>query len=583
MSSIVTPEGYRLHCENGAKLLLPASNEAFLNPVQEFNRDLSVASIRVWSEQFNEIKEKRWDDKRKRKGQGATQQPEPKRKKGVIYYFQTSPHPLVHSLVNIAFENLGSGETISNGRGAPDEGDRDDTIESSYVPHKVVILEPLSATGLRSIRYAQEIPLVKYVIANDLSPSATEIMKRNVLFNELGPQDPPKATGPEEENTTSSTPTRIPKGPSLGKVRVNEGDACSLMYAHRAERQRVDVVDLDPYGTAAPFLDAAVQCVNDGGLLCVTCTDLSVLGNTNYPEKCFANYGGVPVKAEYCHEVALRLVLHAISTSAARYGRYIHPVLSLSIDFYVRVFVRVHAAPIEVKKAYSKTSVYYVCAGCQSFHAQPLGKIVEKTTESSSHVNLQYKTHAGPPVSQHCDECGGMFHVAGPMWSGSLHDKDFTGRLLRHIESEEAKYGTCSRMKGMITLADQELDTPFYFTPSRVAGFFHSTCPSLDQVASALLHNGFLVRTVIHDIFRCHVKDHPVKMENIKDGSPATALLSKTASFEANFKRHPDVSALSNVKLVRYQQNPTAHWGPGAKAQPGPGGGKKRKRDRGDE
>jgi hypothetical protein len=68
----------------------------------------------------------------------------------------------------------------------------------------------------------------------------------------------------------------------------------------------VDVVDLDPYGTAAPFIDAAVQCVNDGGegskgnlrdalaergapsnsgLLCVTCTDLSVLATNNYPEK----------------------------------------------------------------------------------------------------------------------------------------------------------------------------------------------------------------------------------------------------------------------------------------------------------
>ena len=156
----------------------------------------------------------------------------------------------------------------------------------------------------------------------------------------------------------------------------------------------------------------------------------------------------MPVKAEYCHEVvcsnishqgsiylhelqALRLVLHAISTSAARYGRYIHPVLSLSIDFYVRMFVQIHAAPLEVKKAYrcvplprspllfacihsliiSKTSVYYVCSGCQSFHAQPLGKVVEKTTESSSSINLQYKTHAGPPVSPHCEECGGVFHV----------------------------------------------------------------------------------------------------------------------------------------------------------------------------
>ena len=80
MSSIVSPEGYRLHRENGAKLLLPPSNQAFLNPVQEFNRDLSVASIRVWSEQLNEIKEKRWNEKRERNAE--IKQPDKKRKKG---------------------------------------------------------------------------------------------------------------------------------------------------------------------------------------------------------------------------------------------------------------------------------------------------------------------------------------------------------------------------------------------------------------------------------------------------------------------------------------------------------------------
>ena len=37
------------------------------------------------------------------------------------------------------------------------------------------------------------------------------------------------------------------------------------MYNHRADKERVDVVDLDPYGTAAPFIDGAVQCVKDGG------------------------------------------------------------------------------------------------------------------------------------------------------------------------------------------------------------------------------------------------------------------------------------------------------------------------------
>ena len=73
------------------------------------------------------------------------------------------------------------------------------------------------------------------------------------------------------------------------------------MYSHMDDN-RVDVVDLDPYGTAAPFIDAAVQAIKDEGdhqliaesttiltattgLLCVTCTDVSILATNNYPEK----------------------------------------------------------------------------------------------------------------------------------------------------------------------------------------------------------------------------------------------------------------------------------------------------------
>ena len=42
-------------------------------------------------------------------------------------------------------------------------------------------------------------------------------------------------------------------------------DVNALMHNHRTEKTRVDVVDLDPYGTATPFIDAAVQVVNSGG------------------------------------------------------------------------------------------------------------------------------------------------------------------------------------------------------------------------------------------------------------------------------------------------------------------------------
>ena len=38
-----------------------------------------------------------------------------------------------------------------------------------------------------------------------------------------------------------------------------------LMYEMRGKKERYDVIDLDPYGSPAPFLDAAVQAVSEGG------------------------------------------------------------------------------------------------------------------------------------------------------------------------------------------------------------------------------------------------------------------------------------------------------------------------------
>lgn len=62
-SHVTVPEGFTLHRENTTSILLPSNNEAFLNPVQEFNRDLSVACIRVWSEELNALRERRWHDR----------------------------------------------------------------------------------------------------------------------------------------------------------------------------------------------------------------------------------------------------------------------------------------------------------------------------------------------------------------------------------------------------------------------------------------------------------------------------------------------------------------------------------------
>jgi len=44
--------------------------------------------------------------------------------------------------------------------------------------------------------------------------------------------------------------------------------------------------------------------------------------------------------------------------SAARYGRFITPLVSLSIDFYVRLFVRVNTGALEVKRLARYVFIY---------------------------------------------------------------------------------------------------------------------------------------------------------------------------------------------------------------------------------
>ncbi|TFK29969.1 guanine-N2--methyltransferase [Coprinopsis marcescibilis] len=541
---VPVPEGFVLHTENTSHLLLDA-NAAFLNPVQEFNRDLSVASIRVWSEELNRKKEEQWRKTQEQKLKKKAKEHSAKRLK----------------------EDPSGADTTTQSKEAETEELLAPSNPPTYHPYRFTLLEALSATGLRSIRYAKEIPLLKQVVANDLSPAAVEAIHRNVNYNGLG-----DTITTAEDGSTKVTP---------GKVKINEGDACSLMYQHREERLRVDAIDLDPYGSAAPFIDGAVQAVKDGGLLCVTCTDLSVLATNNYPEKCYSNYGGVSLKAEYCHEAALRLVLHAIATSAARYGRYVKPLLSLSIDFYLRVFVQIDSSPMEVKRLLPKTSTIYVCPSCQTFYDQPLGRVIEKLHEKSGSVNYLFKTQQNV-VPHKCEECGTGLHVAGPMWNGPIHDSNFVEKVLGHLETNFDRYGTATRMKGMLTVAKEELNTLFYFTPATISSFFHCQTPSLDNIASGLLNAGFKIsrshaapgslKTTasivdVHDIFRGWIKNNPVNLDKLSINSPARALLAKEPRFLADFTRHPDsVTSSSKVKLVRYQENPTSHWGPGRKA-----------------
>lgn len=48
----------------------------------------------------------------------------------------------------------------------------------------IKVLEALAATGLRSVRYMKEIPSINTLVANDIDPAATDLMKKNFEFND---------------------------------------------------------------------------------------------------------------------------------------------------------------------------------------------------------------------------------------------------------------------------------------------------------------------------------------------------------------------------------------------------------------
>ena len=275
---------------------------------------------------------------------------------------------------------------------------------------KFTILDALSATGLRALRYTLELPMVTSATANDLDPSAVDSIWRNIEYN--------------KQHSTTANPEKMTAAEAVSKIKPSCGNAQHHMYSvlspvhdslstREPQSSKYEVIDLDPYGTAVIFLDAAVQAVSNGGMLCVTCTDAGVWASTGYSEKCYSLYGGTPVKGEWCHEAGLRLILHSIATAAGKYGLYIEPLLSLSIDFYARVWVRIRQGPAEVKKLASSTMIVYNCdEGCGSWVTQRLGKAKEGTNKSGKGTFLKFGLARAPTVGENCAECGSVMHVS---------------------------------------------------------------------------------------------------------------------------------------------------------------------------
>lgn len=575
------------------------SQSVFYNPIQQFNRDLSVLAIKAYGEEAIERKKddrSRWTLKRgkkRKRGENNSEGNEPwetarleagdeaeglnnraitPNSTGVEATPPETISPENNHVGEAVIEHGGLEEPVVDKPALKSSREREvsagsyavvtdtrretalDAATAKCRQPTFTILDALSATGLRALRYVQEIPFTTSVTANDLLPAATETINLNVQHNNLA-----------------------------GKIISTTGNALTHMYSlvgegtdHKGRpkpSKKYDVIDLDPYGTVAPFLDAAVQSVrDDGGLLCVTCTDAGVWASNGYPEKAYSLYGGIPIKGLHSHEGGLRLILHAIATSAARYGLAIEPLLSLSIDFYARVFVRIRKSPADVKFLAGKTMVVYNCdSGCGAWTTQLLAKNKLAPNKNGKGTFYKHVFALAPSTGEFCEHCGSKTHMAGPMYAGPLHSPAFIRRILKDLPNvSKETYATTDRIEGMLNLALEEmlplLETttapgleapspgksakedpaavdhyPFFFIPSVLSKVIHCVTPHENALRGALRHLGYRVTrshtkpgtiktdapwSVVWEVMREWARQKaPIKEGAVKEGMPGWKIL----------------------------------------------------------
>ena len=302
------------------------------------------------------------------------------------------------------------------------------------------VCEPMAGCGVRGIRFAVEAGNVEWVAINDLNAKAAALAKLNVERAEVE-----------------------------GKVSVFNLDAEELLCKFSAPGERFDFVDLDPYGSPMPYLDSCFRAVRLGGFLALTATDTATLCGVN-PKACLRKYGAKPLKTEYCHELAVRILIGAAVRLAARRSLALKPLFTHSTDHYVRVYFQMLRGAKRADEALNKLGLLYHCPKCLS----------RRTLQGLK-----------PPHPAVKCECGFGMEVAGPLWLGDLWQRETVEAMASELL--KAKIGRFKEALSLLAKVklEMEVDIPTYYTADKLAESLRLPPLSPTRLVKALREVGF--------------------------------------------------------------------------------------------
>lgn len=307
------------------------------------------------------------------------------------------------------------------------------------VGKELSVCEPLAGCGVRGIRFAVEVDGVAKVVLNDLNPLAAKLARFNV-----------------EENRLSS------------KVSVENKDANLLLSEYAAPRRRFDYIDIDPFGSPIPYVESALRALRNRGLIALTATDTAPLCGV-HPKACIRKYGGKPLRTEYAHEIALRILIGSLAVAAAKQDMGIQPVFSHSTDHYVRVYALLNCGAKKADESLGEMGFILHCFNC--FHRE-----VSKGT-----FMIEKKQ---------CAKCKGKLSVAGPLWLGKMAEKSFCEGMIREIDGKSL--GQKKRVRKLIYAVLEETEAPAtYYVIDEICDKLGLRTPSAKEVILQLKREGY--------------------------------------------------------------------------------------------
>jgi tRNA (guanine26-N2/guanine27-N2)-dimethyltransferase len=224
------------------------------------------------------------------------------------------------------------------------------------------------------------------------------------------------------------------------------------------------VVDIDPFGTPIPFVDAAIQGTRN--LLCVTATDTAPLCGAHF-ESGVRSYSAVPRNTEYHAEMGVRILLSALVRTAARYDVAVTPLLTHATNHYVRTYLELDRGARVANAAVDQLGSVYHCEHCLRRETDP-GLLADAPAE--------------------CPNCGHGIQTAGPVWLGPTHEDGFVAAVGECVSDE---MGTASRASDLLATLEAELAVPTHYDQHRLCKRWGEPAPAMDGFLDDLRAAGY--------------------------------------------------------------------------------------------